>query len=102
MLVGDLLFTVHAIDVVGNFFHGPGPKKRHHVDDIRQVVRFHLHDVSGHAAAFQLEQAGGAPLADKLECLRVIQGNIVQVELDLVALFDQVTGFVDDREGGKA
>ena len=52
----------------------------------------HLHQVAGHARAFQLEDAGGVALPEEFEGLRVIDGDVVQVELDAVALLDQVAG----------
>ena len=100
--IRDRLDAVHAVDVAGDELQRAGAVERHHSDDVSQVLRLHLHDVAGHAGAFQLEDACGMPAAQELEGLGVVDGDVVQGESLAVALLDQVAGALHDGEGGQA
>ena len=100
--VADLFFAVHAFDVLRDKSQRPGSVKRHHGDDVRQVVRFHLHEVTRHARAFQLKDAGGVPRSQEFEGFRVINRDVIQVQLHPATLFDQVAGALHNRQGRQA
>ena len=61
-----------------------------------QPLRLHLDQVAGHAAAFQLEYAGGLTVAQQLKGLRIVKRDVVQVEPDAVPLLDHLTGPLHD------
>ena len=98
----DRFLAVHAPDVARDELQRAGAVERHHGDDVVQVVRAHLHQEAGHPCAFQLEDAGRVPRAEKFERLGVIDRDVVQVQLHAVALLDQVAGALHDRQGGQA
>ena len=70
---------MHALDIVRDEVHRARAEERHHGDDVGQVLGLHLHQVAGHARAFQLEDAGRLALAQEGEGLGVIQRDVVQI-----------------------
>ena len=46
--ISDLFLAVHAGDIAGDEFHGPGAEERHHGDDVVQVLGLHLHQIAAH------------------------------------------------------
>ena len=73
----DRFLAVHALDVGGDELQRAGAVERHHGDDVVQVLRLHLHQVAGHARAFQLEDAGGVALLEELEGFRIVDRDVV-------------------------
>ena len=58
----------------------------------------HLHDVARHPRAFQLEGAHGMPLANVAKNFRIINGDVLQGQVDAMALLDQFTSSRHNRE----
>ena len=98
MLVGHWFFAVHVGDIFGDAFHWTRSEKRNHGNDMMDGLGLHLHQVAGHAAAFQLEETDRMPFADELVYFGVINRDVAEGELDAVTLADVLAGFGHDRE----
>jgi len=98
VLVGHRFFAVHVGDIFRDTFHWTRAEKRDHGDDMMDGLGLHLHQVAGHAAAFQLEETDRMPFADELVDLGVINRNVAEGELNTVTLADVFAGFGHDRE----
>ena len=101
MTVGNFLFSVHAFDVRGNEIHGSRAKESHHGNDIIEILRLHLQDVTGHAVAFKLEDTCSMPLAKKFKRFWIVGGNVMQIKTDTVAVVDQIAGALHDGQCGQ-
>ncbi len=64
-------------------------------------MRFHLGDVARHTVAFQLEEPCGMTLADKLKGFRVVERNVIQIQVNLMTLFDHLACSVHHGQCGK-
>ena len=95
-------FAVHARDVIGDEGHRAGAVKRHHCDNVFHRLGFHLHHVARHPRSFDLEKSCGIARAHQGKGFRIIQRNIVQVELNAVTFLDQVASLGHDGQRDEA
>src|SRR5438552_15722026 len=98
MRVRDRLLTVLAADVCGDVVHRPGPEERDHGHDVFDSVRLELADVAPHPGRFQLEHAGRLPRTEKLECLLVVERDVLAPDLDPALALDEPESMLEDRE----
>jgi len=98
VLVGHWLFAVHVGDVFRNAFHWTRSEERYHGNHMMDGLGLHLHQVAGHAVAFQLEETNRVTFADELVNLRVVNGDVAECQLNAVTLSDVFAGFRHDRE----
>ena len=104
-VVGDgLLATVHAVDVARDH---AGAERARSVEgdkshDLLVLGRPHVLDRGGHARGLDLEDAGGAALAHEPEDLRVVEGDLVDVDVDAVVGLYVGERLGDDRQGAQA
>ena len=54
-----------------------------------------------HAVAFELEDAGGVAFAKEFVCRRVVDGNVAQIQTDLMPLVDEIAGALHNGQRGK-
>ena len=103
MLVGGL-FPVAAGYVILHHTAAqrPGPVEGHHGDDVLETGGLEVPQVLLHALAFQLEHGVGVAGGEHLEGLRIVQGDVVQVDLFAAALFDVLQRVVQQRQGAQA
>ena len=78
--------------------HRTGPVEGEYRDEVFEVARFELGVELLHTARFDLEHTDRFAFLNRLVDFRVIHRHIVEVDADLVALFDQFDGIVDDRQ----
>ena len=100
--VGDRLLAVLAADVGGNVRHRPRAEEGDHGGQVADFGRLELLDVSAHPRALQLEDAHRVAAAEQLEGLRVIQWQIVDVELDRPMRPYQLDGLRQDCQVDEA
>src|SRR6185369_8374339 len=67
-------------------------------DNILETGRFQVTEHLAHAAALQLEHAGGIPVRYKLIAEGIVIGKQCYVELGILAGADKLDGAVDDRQ----
>jgi len=99
VLVDHRLFAVHVGDIFRDAFHWTRAEERYHGDHVMDGLRLHLHHVTGHAVAFQLEETNRVTFADKLIDLGVINRDGAEGELNAMTLGDIFAGFGHNREG---
>ena len=66
-----------------------------------EILGLHLHQVAGHAVAFELEDPGAVWPLPRISNVSDRQGDVVEVEIDPVALLDQIAGALHDRQCDK-
>ena len=84
VVVGDLLLSVHALDVAVDHAgaQGAGTVERDESDDLLVLVGLHVLDGCGHAARLDLEDARGLTRTKKLIDFRVREVDLVHVDVD--------------------
>ena len=97
MAIFHFRFSAHTCDVIGDECHRPRAIQRDHRDDIIEGLRFHLHEPTGHAAAFHLEDASRLSAAHQFKRLWIIERDVVQIIFDAVPLLDHFTGTCHHR-----
>ena len=98
MLVFDLHFAVAALDEFGNQFHRAGPVQRHQRGDVFDGTDLEFPAQIAHPAGFQLEHAERFRLVQQVVGFRVVERQMVNVNLDAVRAFDHFAGVADDGE----
>ncbi len=101
MQVGDRLLAVLAADVGRDVVHRARPVERDHGRQVVDGRRAQLADVAPHPRGLQLEDAGRLPGREEFERLRVVQRDVVQIDLHLALGADQVHGLAQDRQVGQ-
>ena len=66
---------MHIGNVVRDNVHRARSVERNHGDDMMDCFGLHLHQVTGHATAFQLEESSGVAVTDVLIHFWVIDWN---------------------------
>ena len=80
--VGHRLLAVLAADVGGDVRHRSRAEEGDHGGQVAHLGRLELLDVSAHAGAFQLEDAHRVAVAEQLERLRVVERQLVDVQVE--------------------
>ena len=87
MLIGHQLGIVLAGDEPGDGFHGAGAVQGYDGGDILDGLGLQTQADAGHAGGFHLEHAGGAALRQHPEHLRIVHGDLLQIEVRGVAVY---------------
>ena len=96
-LIPEGLFLLCDID--RNLFQRAGAVERHHRVEVLHTRGLQFFHIARHARRFKLEHVSRLAIAQALERLAVIQGNIAQGSMRLpVDLLDIVQGFGNHRE----
>ncbi len=98
MQVRHRLLAVLPADVGRDVVHRPGAVERDHRREVEDRRRAELADVAPHAGRLELEDAGRLARAQELERLRVVERDVVEVDVDPAVGLDQVDGVLQDRE----
>ena len=85
------------LDVIGNQLHRPRAIERVSGDQFLDPLGVHLHQQVLHPAGLELEHALRPPLGENLVDQWII-GQVVQVQLYSVVLFDQLSRVVQHRQ----
>ena len=88
-----------TVDEVGDVVHRPWTIEGVHRDEVLEGRGLQLAQVLLHPSGFELEGPDGLPLGVELVGLGIVDGDLVDVDLDAAALLDVQQGFLDDREG---
>ena len=100
--VGDRLLPVLAADVGGDVGHRAGAEERDHGRQVLHLGRLEVLHVAAHPRALELEDAGRLPGREQLEGLRVVQRQLVDVDLHAPVHADQVDGIGQDGQVDEA
>ena len=97
--VFDVAGVVLPLDVVRDELHGARTIERDERDDLVDLGDVELTAERLHAAGFELEHADGLRLVEEGEGLGVLEADLLDVEIGLLAMLaDEVLGVVDDGE----
>ena len=88
-----------TVDEVRDVVHRPWTIEGVHRDEVLEGRGLQLAQVFLHPSGFELEGSDGLPLGVELVGLGVVDGDLIDVDLDAAALLDVQQGFLDDREG---
>ena len=77
---------------------GPGPVEGDHRREVEDRGRAELPDVAPHARRLELEDAGRLARGEELERRRVVEGDPVEVDVDVSVGLHRVDGVLEDRE----
>ena len=102
MEIGDWFLAVLPADVGRDVVHRPGAEERDHRCQVVYRARLRLPDVAAHPRRLELEDSARLARREQVERLRVVERNVVEVELDPALLPDQVDGVAQDRQVGEA
>ncbi len=102
MAVFDLFLAVHALDIGGYKFQWARPVERYHRNNVIDILRLHLHHITRHTVAFQLEDARGVALIDELERFCVLDGDIFQGQIGPMSFFNQLARARHNGQGAQA
>ena len=99
---GDVVFdrfaSLLAVDEVGNVVHRTRTVERVHSDEVFKDMRLQFAEVFLHAGGLELERAHGVALTVELVSLLVVDGNVVNINVNAVVLFNHLDGVLDDSE----
>src|SRR3989339_1134209 len=79
MKIGDGAPALFTGDIIGDKVHRAGAVQGNHHDNVFNIGRFQLNQVSFHARRFKLENADGLSLFKQLESPGIGGGNFVNV-----------------------
>ena len=91
-----------ARHVAGNRLHRPRAVQRNRGDDVLEVARAHALQKRPHARGFQLEHAVGVALGDHGVHTRIVEGDVLGLDLYALALLHQRLGVHDDVQRAQA
>ena len=100
--VRDLLLAVLAADVGRDVGHRSRPEERHHGRQVPDLGGLQVLDVAAHPRTLELEDAGRLAGRQQLEGLRVVQRQVVDVDLHPAVLADQLHRIGQDGEVDQA
>ena len=101
VLVRDLGPPVPPVDEVRDQLHRSRPVERDHGDDVLQALGPEAAERVAHARRLQLEHAEGLGLAEELVGRGVVEGDLVEIELDPPGLADQLDRVGEHGEGAQ-
>jgi hypothetical protein len=96
--VRDRLEAVFGATEGANVLHRAGTVQRHERRQVIDRVGLELLDGATHTGRFELEGAEGLARTQHLESLGVPVVEIFEVDVDAVALVDQLDGALEDRQ----
>ena len=101
---GDLLQPVLAqrVVVVRVRAHRPRPVEREHRGDVLEVVRAHQLQQRAHRPAVELEHPERVAAGQQLVRVRVVQLQVLQVQVEAPVPLDVLQGVGDDRQVAQA
>ena len=103
MGVFDEAGVVLAPDIVADELHRARTVERDERHDLVDLRDVELAAERLHAAGFELEHADGLRLVEQGEGLRVLEADLLDVEVGLLAMLaHELLGVVDDRESFQA
>jgi len=96
MWISHFFLSMLALDIDLNKLHRPRAVQGVHGNEILNIVWFQLLQVHTHPFRFKLECTDGlAPLV-QLERLFIIQGDLIDIDLDVFTHLDIFNGILDD------
>ena len=90
--------AIFRVDECADVLHGTWTIQRDHRGDVGQRSRLQLLDVSRHARAFQLEHAHGIAPGQQIECVGIVERDVLQSESETSRIFKQASGFRQHRQ----
>ena len=100
--IRDLLRMLLALDVGRDGVHRTGPVQRNACDQVFQTGRAQVLHEPGHAAGFQLEDAGRVAASDEFVYVLVVVIDPVEVDVFAGIFFDEFQTFPDGRQVAQA
>ena len=76
-----IFFSIFACDIFWNIVHRPGPIKRDKRNNVFKRIRFHFAQHIAHTGTFQLKNADSVATPQKLKSRRIIQRQIVDINV---------------------
>ena len=87
-----------ACDELRYVVHRAWPIERVHSDEVLEHGRLEFLEIFLHSGTFELERTYGAPFGVEAVGVWVVNGNVEDVDVDSVPLFDVADGLFHDCE----
>ena len=98
-IVLDRLASLFTVNEIGYVVHRSRTIKGVHRNQVLERTRFQFAQILLHTRRFELERTDGAPVAIELVSIQVVNGYIVDVEINILTSSDVLQRLFDDGKG---
>ncbi len=93
-----LFCSVFSGDEIGDPVHWSRSVECHHCDDVFKDGGLEKFQVAFHTRGFQLKNSGSLSALEEGVCFFIIEGECLNIDTDIMDLFDDAQGILDDGE----